>query len=537
MINRRQLGIVPLGLAGAAVPGTAIAAGLTDMGSPIAIARDTVIADDIAIVPGTVFHLAAGTTLVLTGDFVAPARQIFAGPGRVDLMHSRVVAARPEWWGAAPGDPAVDCAPALHACLAAHATMQLGAGDYHIAGPLRIDRPNRRVWGVGRSNGLGGTRLVRRGGRGSVVIAGTEHPPATINNFVWGLDLRWIELARTAAPEADGDDEAIGLTVRHVVDCVFEGLRAAEHAIGFSLYGAVRTFLRDCSAFRSTAHPAGRDTFVGFDMDGRVAPAAIRTGANASLYLIDCLARTGGNLPLAKSIGCRLTGALSDCFIDRFETASIGVGILIDGRKDLLDAGQLRSGHIDLHIRGAVLDQCSDAGIRLTGLSDAALVDIGDPYVALAPGGTAALDLNNCGGDIGIIGGQLIGPSSPAAGIRLRSTSGVAVSGTKLAAFARPVEAVASTAFDLAVGIDHRGPATGGPAILLTSCTHGFVRPRITGSAGVFDCGVTADGRCDAVDIATSAIVPAALADGAAVRVDGHAAPSAAPGHVYLTAR
>ncbi len=359
---------------------------------------------------GTRFDIAAGATLTLTGDLIAGASRLFTGPGRVDLARSRIVAARPEWWGAVAGDPAIDSAPALHACLAAHPAMQLGVGDYHLATTLRIDRPNRRVWGIGRAKGFGGTRLLLHGGGGAVVLVGSETGPASVNDFLWGIDLRWLELGRTSAPlrATGGPGDAVGLRIRHVVDSVFEGVRASEHAVGFSLTGAVRSFLRDCTAFRSVPGAAG-DTFTGFDMDGRVPPPAIATGANASLYLIDCAASIGGDPRLRVAAGCRLTGTLSDTFIDRFETTAIDVGILVDGRRDALTAAQRANGHVDLHIRGVVLDQCRDAGIRLTGLSDAALVDIVDPYVALSPAGTAAIDIADCGGGIDVSGGQLIG--------------------------------------------------------------------------------------------------------------------------------
>jgi hypothetical protein len=412
--------------------------------------------------------------------------------------------------------------------------MQLGTGDYHLSSTLRIDRPNRRIRGIGRAKDQGGTRLLLRGGGGAVVLVGSETGPGSINDFLRGIDLRWLELGRTAPPgrATGGPGDAVGLRIRHVVDSVFEGVRANEHSTGFAVTGAVRSFLRDCAAFRSVRGAADGDTFTGFDLDGRVPPPAIATGANASLYLTDCAASIGGDPRLRVAAGCRLTGTLSDTFIDRFETTALDLGIVVDGRREALTAAQRASGHVDLHIRGAVLDQCRDAGIRLTGLSDAALVDIGDPYVALAATGTAAIDIAGCGGGISVGGGQLIGAGAgaPAAGIRLRDVSGIAVAGTKLRDFARPVDAAAVSAFDLDVTINGTTPA--GPAIQLANCRHGHVRPRITGRAA-FAAGVAADGGCDAVEIATAGIVPAAVT-GDLVRVDGHGV-AAAAGRVWLT--
>ena len=492
------------------------------------------------VVTPLMFDVAAGKTLIFTGDVVAPAAPLFTGLGRVDLTRSRVIAARPEWWGAVPDDPAVDCGPAFRACLDAHVAMQLGVGDYHLADTWRIDKPNRRIWGIGRSKGFRGSRLVLRQATGPVAIVGTMAAPTTTNAYLWGVDLRWIEFGRSVPPQSAGRGPAelpTGVAIRHVVDCVFEGVRANEHAVGFSIVGAVRTFLRECSAFRSSGSD-GLEYFVGFDLDGRVPPVAIGTGANASLYLVDCTASTGGDLRLSLSAGCRLMGAFSDTFIDRFETTNVGVGVLVEGRQAELDPARRRAAHVDLHIRDVVLDQCREAGIRLTGLDDEALVDIGDPYIALAPAGREALDFSDCGGNIGVTGGQLIGWTArgSAVGIMLQNTSGVAISGTKLSGFGRPVDAVASTAFAISIAINHRGPPAG-DAIRLAACSHGHVQPRITGTRGAFRCAVAADGACDAVDIATAGIVPTVLAAGEIVRIDGHAVEPSVPGRIYLTAK
>ena len=500
------------------------------------IERDTAVTQDLVMAPGAQFDISTGVTLRLLGDLIAPGSQIFTGAGRVDLCHSRVTVARPEWWGAVPDDAQIDSLPAFRACVAAHPAMQLGLGDYFLSQTWAVDRPNRRVWGVGRTTGARGSRLVLMGGVGPVVRIGAERQPATINDFLRGIDMRWLELGRTTAsapPVADGEDSA-GLEIRYVLDCNFEGLRAHEHAIGYSIRGAVRTYLRDCTAFRSVAaDPERRDIFVGFDMDGRSPP--FPTGANASLYLIDCNARTGNRPSLAISAGCRIRGALSDTALVRFETTEMVTGILIEGGAGQMSPAQRRAGHVNLKIDSPVLDQCLQLGISISSLSDQALVDIESPYVALALGGQAAISISRSGGNITLTGGQLIGwvagaESDDAVGFALRETDGVEVHGLKLLSFPRPIEVVASSGFELAVAINHPGRPTGRPAVRVEGCRMGYLRPRVAGAAGAFAAGVEIHEATGPVTVETTGLDPRVVAGGALVTVVGQGVVAREPG-------
>ena len=484
------LAISPAADAMPPAPGVIVVAGIRR------IDHDVTIEEPVTLQPGASFAIARGATLTLLGDLVAPAVQVFDGPGHVDLTRSRIVAARPEWWGAKPNDAAVDCGAALAACLRAHTAMQLGPGDYHIAKTWAVDQPNRRIWGIGRTANTRGTRLVLTAGDGPVIRVGSEQAPPEINAYLPGIDLRWLAIGRaTAAATPAGDDAAAatGLAIRHVLDSVFEGVHADEHAIGFSVRGAVRTFLRDCAAFRSLFTLPAQDVFIGFDMDGRAAPIA--TGANASLYLVDCVARTGNRPRLRRSVGCRLQGAFSDTFLVRFETTEVDTGIEVEGRAAALTDTGRQFGQIDLHLETPVLDQCV-VGISLSGLSQHALVDISAPYVALAPGGRAAMAVNQCGGLVSITGGQFIGSLAPASvGLSLVSVTGMAAAGLKLAGFGRPIEAVNASGLDLVVAVNTAGATSAGaPAVRLADCRDSYLRPRIAGPAAVHAVAVRIDG-------------------------------------------
>lgn len=497
--SRRDLAHASLALAaGASVVGSAAAADGDDLefkAGDHPIDRDQVIRGTLTLSPGARLLIRSGATLTLLGDLVAPCRTIFLGAGRVDLTRSRVLAARPEWWGASPDDPTIDCAPAIEAALAAHIVVQLGMGDYHLRRTLSVDRPNRRLWGVGRTNGERGTRLLRIGSDGAVVRVGTRAAPATINDYLRGIDLRWIEVGRTEAPRDDAGPT--GVAVRYVLDCVFEGLRANEHAVGYSLRGAVRTLVTDCAAFRSLFPGSPADAFVGFDLDGTDPPTP--TGANASLYLVDCAVRTGNRPGLAGAVGCRLLGTFSDSFLIRFETTQLGYGVVVDGGP----RQQGRYAQVDLHLDTPVLDQCGRAGIVFRRLGNTAMIDVSSPWIAVAPGAPAAIHVVDAGGAIGVVGGQLVATGGGTSiGVLVERASGVTLAGTKLLDTTRPIVAVAATGFDIAPVV-LAGSASNGAAVELAGCEGGAVRARLLGAPGRFATGVALDSACRATLVET----------------------------------
>lgn len=471
------------------------------------IEQDLTLERTLIVAPGARLAIAEGATLTLRGDMIAPADTIFFGPGRVDLNASRLLYARPEWWGAKADDASVDNAGAFDACIAAHPVMQLGPGDYHLPGGWAVERSNRRVWGIGRTKDARGTRLLKHGPRGSVLRVGPLSPPRSINDYVRGIDIRWIELGRTEVPSASNGEEKgapVGLMVRHILDARFEGLRVNEHAIGYSIRGAVRSFFEDCSAFRSTGGSGSpADLFIGFDLDGRTPPIA--TGANASLYLIDCNVNVGGAPRLGQSTGCRLLGAFSDTFVVRLETTNLDVGIDVDGLAGRLTSAQRRNAHIDFVIDMPVLDQCHRAGLRMTGLSDEALVTVNNPYVGLSAGAAGAIEVSNSGGSTAIASGQLVGTFAPnASGIHLTNVSGFSCAGTAVQGFSHPIVATSAMAFDLVLMINSGAGSMAGDAIALTDCRAGYIRPRIAGAG--YRTVVAADARTSRVAVNVAAI-------------------------------
>ena len=467
------------------------------------IDRSQVVHGSLWLAPGAELEIAEGAVLRIEGDLSAPGERIFFGTGMVDLSGSRVVAARAEWWGAAPNQPAIDSGPAIAAALAAHTAVQLGPGDYFLADTLVIELHNRRLWGVGRTKDARSTRLVLQG-TGTVLRLGPATPPREINDHVRGLDIRWIEIGRSVPPQPG--TAAIGVAVGSVLDCLIDGVRSNEHAIGFAIRGAVRTTLRDCAAFRSTFGGSADDGFVGYDMNG--VGSAIPTGANASLYLIDCVAQAGNRPHGRSAIGCRMTGGFSDTFLVRFETTSLTHGILVDGRADPLRASTPAYSHLDLHIETAILDQCERDGISLANLPPTSMIDVSGCWVAVAANGGAGIRLRACGGPVSILGGQIVLGSDAEAGIAADVTRGLTCSGTKLLDALRPIVLRASEGFDVSAAIVVAGIAPAGAAVTLADCSRGIVRAKLLGHAGACAVGVQADASTHGVTVETFALAP-----------------------------
>jgi hypothetical protein len=309
-----------------------------------------------------------------------------------------------------------------------------------------------------------------------------------------------------------------------VLFCHFESLSAREHANGFSIIGAVRTHFRDCVAFRSLLpRGGGAGTFRGFHLDGRVEIGL--AGGNASVYLTDCNATVGGKPKLAEAVGLLLEGAYADSFISNFETSEIPVGIRVAGNARGLSAARRRSGHANLHISMPVIDQCSNVGIDISDTSDHSLIEIHDPYVALAPGALAGIFLHSLKGLTSIIGGQVIGWVDAGAGgnglgIHALDAEGFEVTGTKLLSMKRPAGLDRCRNFELAVAVNNPDVSASQAAIWLRDCVRAVVRVRVKGRAGAFPQGAyLAGGGNREISIDATGVDPAAIAGGSANRV------------------
>ena len=470
------------------------------------IERDTVIRSDVVLDPGARILLANNARLRFLGAFAAPIAPVFSGAGEVDLNASRTIEAYPEWWGA-DGESGVDCIAAIDACLAAHPVMRLGAHSYFVSRTIAIERTNRRIVGSGqRWYAAGsGTRIVLTGS-GDVMRIGTLRKPASINEFVQGVMVSDLMLTRSVPGGGGGHEAPAGLRMRHCLSCDVSRVHSAENSNGFALGGVVRSYLRDCSAFRSPAGGTASSVFRGYACDGSVDIGL--AGGNASIYLVDCGASTGGQPRLTESVGLWLDHAFADTYAANFETAAMATGIRLSGHATGMRDGLLRTGHADVRLIAPVLDQCSDIGIEVSDLSPHAMIDIADAYVTSSPTGRATLSFDRARGLTTVRGGQLlVGQGVATVGIAATDSDGLEFAGVKLLNYRSPLRMTRCRDFSLGVAINLPDGGARGPAVALTDCADGIVTPRVKGPAGAFAAGVSVTGpatRSLAID--TSAI-------------------------------
>ena len=505
-ISRRALLPVAAGLTGAFVlavpsssqmadgpPGTTLEPGVHRIDANLTIKGD------LLIKPGATIEVAAGRTLTLLGGLVAPIAPIFTGAGAIDLNRSRVAEAYPEWWGAVPGDARTDSLAALRACLRAHPAMRLLAGDYFVSDTWAIDRPFCQIAGAGfrGTRGGQGTRIVVTSDVADVLRVGPAIAPRTVNDFLQNINISGIALCRSAPVDHVGGQAPVGLRAQYLLYAHFEQVSAFEHGIGFVARGLVRSELRDCVAYRSLPGRSAGQPFRGFLLDGSGDIGL--AGGNASLYLAQCNATIGGDPVVADGVGLLIEGAFADSFILDFETAGIETGVRIDGQAGMI-GGRTRNGHVNLHLRMPILDQCGRVGLDIRDTAAETLIDIGDVYVAVAPSAEAAIRFTAMRGAATITGGQLVGTSNSSAGgkatgLAASDSHGLQVAGLKILDHAQPASLERCSGFSLCLLIANPVSRPGGAGLALRDCGSGFVQPLLLAPERAFADGVRIGGQ------------------------------------------
>ncbi|HUD91927.1 hypothetical protein [Sphingobium sp.] len=483
------------------------------------ITANVTIKTDLVVHPGATIEVTPGATLTVLGCLHAPVAPVFTGGGTIDLNRSRTPHAHPEWWGAAPGDGNRDSLPAFKACLAAHPVMQLLPADYYLSDTFVVERPFCRIAGAGfrGTEGWRGTRLILTNGAGDVLRVGPASRPATVNDYPQNIDIRSLALCRLAPVDGRGGRLPAGMTAQFLLYANFEQISAAEHGVGFVARGLVRTRMIDCIAFRSLPGAGAGQPWRGFLLDG-MGDIGL-AGGNASLFLIDCNATIGGNPQIIDGVGLLFEGAFADSFIINFEATAIATGIRIDGKAGQI-GGRARNGHVNLHLRMPIVDQCGETGIMIRDTGPHMMIDISEAYVAVGPRATAAIHCAAMRGSVSITGGQLVGMTNSdangqAAGLLARDSEGLQMQGLKILDHPRPVELSGCRGFALQGWIANPGHATGRAAAQLRDCALGQVSLLIGGRDRAFASGVRLDGNCQRLRIDVTGHDDGALQDGA----------------------
>jgi hypothetical protein len=474
-----------------------------------------------------------GVTLQVAGPILAARQQVFEVQpgGRVVLDPAQVTTGFPEWWGSGVA--------ALDQCVRNCPITQLAAGDYVIDDTWAIETPYRTIVGAGLSDGYAtgnGTRIICTNGAVDAVRVGTESEPGGgASNFLRNVSLSGFAVLHDAPLRLPrpGDEERApaAFRLRYLLNARFEDLAAWEASVGFHCHGLVYSKLDDCKVFRSAVRGGDNDFFRGFWLDGS---RHVLAGGNASLYLDRCVVEMGARPPLVEATGFWLNGGFVDCFLRQVETSQVPTGIKVIGR----GRGTSDNSNLNLHIVGAVLDQCTETALDIGATASTAMVEIVDLYAGQPAQARHGVHLHNGAGQISFSGGQILGHGGNTIGFLAERQEGFEVRGLKLLNLTRSVLLNGCSDFLLEPWINSRGG--GQPAVTLAgACSVGTVRPAIKGSAGSIPAGVSLLGashsrielamaRVDARSLNGGA-ANAVLINGARANADGAYAGSGAP--------
>lgn len=495
----------------------------------------------VIFMPGAIIKTPHNLTFTSTID--AEAYQIFdmTGSGIVTLSNGGPqTIGYPEWWGArknnnGPGVADKNIA-AINACIAACAETIFSSGDYWISTPIRVTTSYRTIRGPNRGpvggNQKGITRIILSSGSANVMEIETQGLPVSSSLWIQEIIVENLCIHRSIMPicpalgsEATGPK---GISVRNTVWVQLRNVWTAEHYIGVYINNTIRTRLWETVSFRSqpaSNTTAGPDRFFGFFQDGFGGSFA---GGNASTYYQECTTLQGGNpFPRSEMIGFFMNGANSDTYMLRCETTAVGTGVLIDGAG--VTGSQIRSGFADVFLTEFVIDQFSEAGIKILNTSDWTAIAVNSGYsapagTALAPNPSAGLHIENCTGLISCSNYQNISwPSPSCRGLYIKDSTGVRSVGGMWVESERPIELDGSNSCSVEDGVRNVNVATTQAAVLLTNSDKNYVKSTIYGDAGRYTIGVDVPSGSSYNEINTTGVDSAAVVGGVSnvLRING----------------
>jgi hypothetical protein len=518
----RDFGADPTGRADSTAAFTAAAA-----------AGPFVVGDGVYLLTGAVFiraycvmsaaaQIGGAATVTFNAGFSAPIAHVFGSGLTVVFNPAFAPEGRPEWWGAVSNTPAVDCEPALSACVAACRVTRLQPADYWIARTLKLTTNWRTIQGVGL-HGTGGypaTRVVTADPGIDVVQMGPDAQPAHIDDFLRGVALNDLTFARSVAPNlppagADRRNGASGLRMQYVLQCAIARIWTDENINGFYVKACVATSLTDTHASRTRKAAGGgdgADRCYGYLFDG-TAKFGLANG-NASVY-VDHFSSVSANI--ADNALVHTYGGFTDLFFSRGECSGHTNGMQLNGggTKDRSPSAE------DCHIHHVIMDGISGVGILINQSNSGAAVTISQCYTAGGSG--VAVHVLDSLGAFSITGCQF-GGTSHATGLLVERSAGVSSVNNIYANFGVAMlwknSRGCESASDTIQNPDFAGSKAG--AVQLVSCLRSVWRGKIKGFAGAQHTAVALSvdgpggGPCDYNLIDCSGIDPQCLTGGAA---------------------
>lgn len=511
---------------------TAIIAAASALG-PIVLAGGNFIISGVLTCPGYVEMLSnavlttpSAASVAFNGGFSAPIGLAFGPNVTVTFNPQFFSTGYPEWWGAVTNNPAIDCAPALTACVAACPTTLLQLAHYYTATLWTMDTNNRTV--IGQSVDVNSviapftysnaTIIISNSATDDICIIGTyTQPVGGINKFLQGFDIRNVSFARATAPTpptsgmfygAPGSAGGAGVRIQYVLSCQFTKLQSAESFYAYYLSGVVGCHFDDCGAARlSAGSTPTNDGFFGWFLD---ASASIGTvDGIASGYIRRCGASQSEALSsFTYSYGLYTYEGFTDIYISQFETGGVYNGIICNQAPASVSQ--------DLMIMDCVLDSCKTIGIGIFGNSvNIGAFTIRGCYVAntTASSTGSLIYISGMPGHGIIADCQLVGgAATPCFGIQYVGPAAlIDVTDCLMTNVKRPF--FASAAFGGYVRFNAVANfVTGFDAALLSDCSRMVIEPGVSGVANAYVNGINMSGASNSyITARVSGLNPGAL--------------------------
>jgi hypothetical protein len=461
-------------------------------------------------------------TVTFNAGFSAPIAHVFGSGLTVVFNPAFAPEGHPEWWGAISNTPAFDCEPALSACVAACPVTRLQPANYWIARTWKLTTNWRTIQGVGM-HGLGAnpSTLIATADPGiDIIQMGPDNQPAHIGDFLQGVQLTDLSIARSVAPNLppEGPDYRTGVSgvrMQYVVQSIIERIWSRESINAFYVKACVATYLDHTHAERTLAAQGGgtgADRYFGYFFDAS-AKIGLANG-NASVY-VDFFSSTGAHIPTNAFV--YTYGGFTDLFFNRGECGAHANGMLLNGG----GAGDRAPSAEDCHIHHVIMDGLSGDGILINQSNSGAAVTISQCYTAGGSG--VAVHVVDSLGAISITGCQFNG-TSHSTGLLVEGGAGVSsinnIFNNFGAAMVWKNSANCESAGDTIQNFSAAG--SDGGAVQLISCMRSVWRGKIKGLARAHHKAVAlgidglGGGPCDYNLIDCSGIDPECLAGGAA---------------------
>lgn len=423
--------------------------------------------------------------------------------------------ARPEWFGAALDDGAVDSYPGIAACIALTGMCTLGKGLYHCS---RSPLANLPAYAVVRGQGALHSGIIVSHPTDHLISQRGTHP----GSYIGGANLQGFGISRSVAPTVPAA-AANDKTVAHGIHMFMVSNPIIRH---------VYTYNNLVECYANNVLSMDFDTIRGLNLnstvlarwyglwiDGVSAIGSFGGPSQNPSARIHKINMGGGSA--AQSWGYYLQGSLQDLWISEMEASSCSKEIFVD----------CGSGHkcSDVRLDHAVCDGYHTNGIHIRNVPQGSSLMVTEPWVAGRAGATGAGIRIERSHGITIANGSGDGVLSPGVNmLEVTDSSNLAISIVPND-YVTPVSLTSVTTSAIAA-VAHKNIAGGGAAGNIIVAVGG-ARNRLTAagtaSGQKWDAAIALDGSAanctlDVTGVATAAVSALIKVAGASVTTQGN---------------